>query len=104
MPRRSKGARLWLRPARRDERERVTHPAVWLIRDGAHQESTGCGRDDLERAEQKLAAYIAEKHVAATTRSLREPAQIPVADVVALYAKVVAPTHARPKESAKRLG
>jgi len=46
MPNAAKRARLWLRRERRDIRGRVTHPAVYVIRDGKYQESTGCGRDD----------------------------------------------------------
>ena len=47
MPRRSKGARLWLRPERaaggRAER------AVWIIRDGGVDKSTGCGASERRR-------------------------------------------------------
>lgn len=51
----SKGARLWLRPASPDRE------AVWIIRDGPKMRSTGCGPADSERAEQKLAQYLAKK-------------------------------------------
>ena len=34
MPRRSKGPRLWLQPARRSKAGRVLEGAVWVIRDG----------------------------------------------------------------------
>ena len=68
MPTRSKGARLWLRKARRDKRGRVTHGAVWIILDGKHQESTECGADDRGRAERALEAYLNRKHLAAKYR------------------------------------
>jgi len=60
MPRKAKGARLWLRPERRDGGR--TRPAVWLIRDGNHEESTGCGPSDRRGAEEALARYIAAKY------------------------------------------
>jgi integrase len=104
MPAESKGPRLWLRKARRDKRGRATHRAVWLILDGEHQESTGCGRDDCAGAEKQLEAYLNRKHTsAATKKSSRDPDQIPIADVLALYAADVAPGHARPKETGQRL-
>ena len=34
MPRHSKGARLWLQPARRDQHGRIIEQTVWVIRDG----------------------------------------------------------------------
>lgn len=98
-----KGPRLWLRPARFDAGGCLTHAAVWTIIDGSYQRSTRCGADDGGRAERALAAYIAEKHVSASTQGDRHPAAIPVADVIALYAADVAPLHARPKETRGRL-
>ena len=62
MPAASKGPRLWLRKPRRDKTRRITHRAVWLILDGEHQESTGCGRDDRVGAERALEAYLNRKH------------------------------------------
>jgi hypothetical protein len=35
MPRRGKGARLWLRKAQHDRSGKLTHAAVWLIKDTA---------------------------------------------------------------------
>jgi integrase len=103
MPRRSKGTRLWLRRERRDKEGRITHPAVYVIRDGGYQESTGCGQDDRGAAERKLEAYLNRKHTAQAKKSVRDPDQIPVADVLALYAADVAPNHARPKETLQRI-
>jgi hypothetical protein len=48
MPRQSKGARLELKRAERGR------SAVWIIRDGEHRESTGCGTGEFEQAEQAL--------------------------------------------------
>jgi integrase len=103
MPAEAKGPRLWLRRGRRDRRGRTTHKAVWLILDGDHQESTGCGRDDRFGAETALERYLARKRLQATKTSVRDPAQIPVADVLALYAADIVPKHARPKETAQRI-
>jgi integrase len=101
MPPPGKGPRLWLRPARRDKRGRVTHAPHWLILDGSHQESARCGQHDRRGAETVLADYIVRKHLAETSRP-RDPAYTPVADVLARYARDVAPRHARPTETAMR--
>ena len=103
MPIASKGARLWLRRGRRDKQGRITHPAVYVIRDGSHQEGTGCGRDDRGGAEKKLEAYLNRKHLTQAQQGVRDPAAVPVADVLALYGAQIAPKHARPKETAQRL-
>ncbi len=91
MPQAAKGPRLHFRRSRRDATGAVTHPAVWIIKDdGRHRQSTGCRADDRERAEQILAEYIAQKRLGATPRSARDPAQIPVADVISRYLRDVA--------------
>jgi hypothetical protein len=102
MPPAAKGPRLWLRKAQRDRTGKVTHHAIWLIRDGSYQESTRCGASDRRKAEQALADYITRKHLAEAAKGERDPSRIPVADVIALYANDVALKHARPKESAQR--
>jgi integrase len=103
MPRRSKGARLWLRNAQYDRDGNLTHAAVWLIKDGEHRESTGCGLDDHKQAEKRLAEYIGRKHLNEAETGIRPPAAIPVADVLALYGRDIAPKHSRPKETAQRI-
>jgi integrase len=103
MSARSKGARLWLRRARRDAEGHITHVATWVIRDGEHQESTGYGADDRRGAERALAAYLTRKHLAQAVKGARHPSQTPVADVLALYARDIAPRHARPRETAQRI-
>ena len=104
MSARSKGARLWLRRERRDTEGHITHGATWVIRDGEHQEGTGYGVDDRRGAERALAAYLTRKHLAqATLKGARHPSQTPVADVLALYARDIAPRHARPRETAQRM-
>jgi hypothetical protein len=102
MPRHSKGARLWLQPARRDQYGRVAEQAVWCIRDGRHKRSTGFGQDQAEAAERALADYIAAKYRAPRI-SNRDPDACKVADVLAIYAEDVVHKHARPQETAARL-
>ena len=103
MPAHRKGPHLWLRKERRSADGSV-RAAVWLIRDGEHRQSAGCARHDLRGAEQALKRYIAQKHTAETVQlRSRHPAQIPVADVLAFYARDIVPNHARPNESALRI-
>jgi integrase len=78
MPQRTKGARLWLRPAYRDDK------SVWLIRDGDKRISTRCGPPERAEAERQLADYLAKKYRPARERG-RDPDQIPVADVLNIY-------------------
>jgi hypothetical protein len=83
MPRRKKGPRLYLRAGREDRRA----DAVWVIRDGSAEVSTGCREASLGPAEQALAAYLATKW-SPEPEAIRDgdPASIYVAEVVALYA------------------
>lgn len=103
MPHKSKGPRLWLRPNRRNRSGEITHQATWIVRDGRLSQGTGCGFDDRRGAEQALGEYIARKYLTASTSGRRDPNQIPVANVLALYVQDVAPQHARPHETAKRV-
>lgn len=104
MPRRAKGARLWLRPEVRDPvTGAVKENAVWIIRDGSVSKRTGCAPGELERAEQALSAYIATRHKPPRT-SNRDPDQIMIADVLNIYVTDIVARHARPKETASRIG
>jgi integrase len=97
MPRRAKGPRLYLEPARRDRGQ----PATWVIRDGSVKRSTGAGASETAKAENALRKYLNEK---ATPRQRdRDPAQVRIADVIAIYAEDVAPKHSRPEATAGRL-
>jgi integrase len=95
MPERSKGARLYLQPATKKE------PAVWVIRDGKFKQRTGYRKNETTKAERALAEYLASKYQSPRLR--RDPSEVKVAEVIALYADEVVPNHARPKESAARL-
>ncbi len=101
MPRRSKGPRLWLQPARRGVDGKIIEQAVWVIRDGSVKRSTGCGSRETERAEKALRDYLNAK----PTKRIRDrdPAAVLIADVIAIYTEDVASKHARPKETAARL-
>jgi integrase len=103
MPRRAKGARLWLQPARRDGSGRIVERAVWCIRDGNHKFSTGFGEGEAAEAERALAEYIAGKY-SAPRIGKRDPAAVNVADIIAIYADDAVSAHARPKETSARLG
>ncbi len=106
MPRRSKGPRLLLRKERRGKTGRVVQHATWVILDtvsGRREKSTGCGVDDRPGAERALADYLARKHLTQVSKDERDPAHIPIADVLALYARDIAPGHARPRETAQRI-
>lgn len=102
MPPRGVGPRLWPREERRDSSNRVTHPAVWLILDGSYQRSTRCGLDDRVGAERALAAYIARKQ-ATPPKGARDPDHVPVASVIALYGRDVAPERKNQAEIKRRL-
>lgn len=94
MSRQSKGPRLYLRKAKRDESGNVTENARWIIRDGSRTVGTGCGPSEIRDAEKKLQAYIAAKH--APERKQRCLDEIRIADVLSIYADDVVPGLARP--------
>ncbi len=101
MPRHAQGPRLWLRKARKDGAG-IVRRSVWLIRDGNNMVSTGFGPRQAEQAQTALANYILARTSAPRDRD-RDPAQIPVADVISVYADDVLAKHARPKETTRRL-
>lgn len=85
MPRKSKGPRLYLRSGR---------AAGWVILDGATERRTGCGEDELAKAERALAAYIAEKYE--PRRAAGALSEILIADVVNVYLRERAPVTKNP--------
>jgi hypothetical protein len=102
MPRRSKGPRLYLQPARRDADGRLIEQAVWVIRDRDIKRSTGAGEGEIGKAEGALRNYL--NHTAAPRIRDRDPAAVPIANVIAVYTEDVVAKHARPNETAARLG
>lgn len=107
MPRRSKGPRLWLRPARPDGTA-----AAWFILDGTVQRGTGLGVDATARQkETALSGYITDKHTKTVSVGSREPSQILINDVLNKYFRdkvspnlVEAETTAADKARAARAG
>lgn len=108
MSRRPKGPRLYLRAGRRHARTGQPVPDVWVIRDGPHEESTGCGRERLGDAEKALQAYIAAKWSPGPAEGEgghdgpRNPARVFVAEVLALYLREKGPTAPDPSAVAAR--
>lgn len=88
MPRKAKGARLWLRPPREDR------GSVWVILHRGVETSTGCAAGDIEGAEKAFSTYLAEKYEAPKTGGKLDRTFI--ADVLTLYVKQVAPKAVRP--------
>lgn len=89
---RAKPPRLIYRPAD-DE-----HAARYVILDRGRQFSLGCA--DKDSAAQALAEHIATRYRGVGTKN---PEHIPVSDAIAVYARDVAPNHARPREVGTRL-
>ncbi|MDA9498170.1 tyrosine-type recombinase/integrase [Bradyrhizobium sp. CCBAU 11357] len=83
MPRRSKGARLQLKAARRNKYGKITHQATWIIRDNGRDVGTGCAAGEIAAAEEKLRDYITSKHK--PKRRIRHIDDIPIADVLSIY-------------------
>lgn len=99
MPRRTKGARLWLRPERRSADGSVRR-AAWVILDDGRHVSTGCAPHETRRAEEQLAAYIAAKY--RPERRERDIDLIDVADVLTVYLEDCAPDEAADSPGYKR--
>jgi len=87
MPRRTKGARLWLRK----RRGRAAH---WVILDRGSEIRTGAGENDLGAAEKALADYIALKR--RPNFGNGHPSRVLIADVLSEYGEKHAPTTRRP--------
>jgi hypothetical protein len=101
MPRRAKGARLWVEPGERDAEGKLVRRASWVIRDGPRKIRTGCPGEDRAGAERALAEHIGTKYQVCRDRG-RHPAEILVLDVLNIYLADKAPEHARPDETTQR--
>jgi hypothetical protein len=86
MPRRSKGARLWLRYRR-------GRAAQWVILDHGREFRTGASENDLGAAENALAQYLADKRRPQFGDG--HPSQVLIADVLAEYGEHHGPTTRR---------
>jgi integrase len=88
MPRTAKPPRLYLR-------ERAGREAAYVILDRGREVSTGYGSGRQREAEEAFSRYLSEKY--RTDWKDGDPAKIPLADVLTLYAEEVAPGHAHPE-------
>jgi integrase len=86
MPRRSKGARLWLR-------KRRGRAAEWVILDRGREFRTGARENDLRAAESALAEYLANKRRPQFGDG--HPSRVLIADVLAEYGENHGPTTRR---------
>jgi integrase len=86
MPRRSKGARLWLR-------KRRGRTAQWVILDHGREFRTSAGPDDLRAAENALAQYLANKRQPQFGDG--HPSRVLIADVLSHYGEHHGPTTRR---------
>ncbi|WP_292152526.1 tyrosine-type recombinase/integrase [Brevundimonas sp.] len=78
--------------------------AVYFIRDGQKNISTGCGPERLEDAQIALAEYVtARKAASRATDRAQHPEEVLVDEVVALYAREKAPKVADPGSASARL-
>jgi integrase len=87
MPRRSKGARLWLR-------KRPGRAAQWVILDKGREIRTGASEGDISAAENSLASYIAKKR--RPDFGDGHPGHVLIADALADYGELHGPTTSRP--------
>lgn len=99
MPRAKLPPRLWLRPAEHDGQGRLIAKATWKILDGGKQLSTGCAADDVDGAGQALELYLQAAYRPSNRQ--RDLEQIPIADVLIVYAKAHEDKQPSP-ESAKK--
>jgi len=83
MSRPSKGARLYLKPERRDRNGKLAERSCWIIRDGSKIVATGCAPSEIRKAEGKLKEYLTEKH--SPVRKEQDIEAIPIADVLSLF-------------------
>ena len=102
MSRRSKGARLWLRPAEQNSDGTLRKRSVWVIRDGPRKISTGCLAEDRAGAERAFGEHLANKYQPNRSRG-RHPSEILIADVLAIYLTDLASRHAREAETKQRV-
>lgn len=101
MPRRNKGARLWLRPESRDGKGKLRKRATYVILDGGRHIATGCAANEIEAAERKLAEHVAAKYQ--PSRKERDIESIDVADVLAIYLEDTADRQAQRKQFEGRI-
>lgn len=96
---------MWFRDARRDGAGALTHAGAWFILDGTSQVGTGLGAEaTADEKEKALSAYLVTKHAIDAKSGTRDPANVLIDDVLALYALDKASKHADPSKTDSRLG
>lgn len=101
MPVSPKRPRLWLRPPRTGKDGSV-RKATWIIIDQGKHIATGCAAGETERADGKLAAYLAASYQ--PRRKERDIETIDVADVLSIYADDCPPdSEADQRETLQRI-
>lgn len=102
MSRPRKSAHLFLRRERYDKSGKLTHNAVYIIKDGGLKIGTGCGREDLAGAEKQLNDYLTRKHAHELLKGVPQKLQaheVPVADVIHHYIADISPRfESKPKQ------
>lgn len=83
MSRKRVGATLKLKAARYKPDGKLKERATWIIYDCGDYYSTGCAEDEIDRAETKLAEYLANK--TRPERKMQDIEHITIADVLAIY-------------------
>lgn len=91
MSRRKEPARLWFR----------ADTGTWFIKDGSQRIPTGCSEDEVGRAQEVLAGYIAKQYQPQRGGSSSE---IKIGDVILVYIDEKANGTSRPKETLAALG
>ena len=94
MPRHAEPPRLYLRKDRQGK--------AWIIRDEGKDRRTGCAEGERERAEKRLAEYLAEKHAARPARGGKSDT-VSLAEVMRVYVMEHAPTVADPQLVARHI-
>jgi integrase len=90
MPRHAEPPRLYLR---KDDR-------TWIIRDRGKDERTGCTEGERDRAETRLAEYLAQKHANKPAKGGKSDT-VPLSEVMRVYVMEHAPTIADPALAAR---
>lgn len=90
------------KPARLHLRTTQKGAQYWYILDEGREYRTGCCARDGEKAEAKLAEYITAKHKP-NRDSGRDPAEIPIAEILDIYQRDRAASIANPRDLAGRV-
>lgn len=99
MPQKPKPPRLWLRTEVSRRTGLITKS--WCIKDRGRTLRTGCAEDEIERAREKFAEYLALKYEPARGGRASE---VTIGDVLIVYLDEKADSTSRPKETKAAIG